>query len=172
MEVVRKSSPEGMQSSKTRLVSFNDWRESQECVFAPSEAMVGRQEDLRLVPRCSVHLDGIRIAAAALMPPVQALHCQSRMVLGLLRALAKDGITVYLSICIYIYIYGPVFRVATPPPPPHMVWVPQEPPPPPRPPGSCHLRSHPHPDPLNSHPDIPVPPPPGQANPQPTINQP
>ena len=50
----------------------------------------------------------------------------------------------------YIYIYGPVFRVATPPPPPHMVWVPQAPPPP----------------------DTPAPPPPGQANPRPTINQP
>ena len=91
------------------------------------------------------------------------------------------GCPVYLGFHVlkifFHYIYGPVFRVATPPPPPHMVWVPQNPvprPPGPRPraPGSCHLRSHPHPDPLNSHPDTPAPPPPGQANPQPTINQP
>ena len=66
-------------------------------------------------------------------------------------------------------IYGPVFRVATPPPPPYGMGPPGPPPGPrPRAPGSCHLRSHP----LNSHPDTPAPPPPGQANPQPTINQP
>ena len=85
-------------------------------------------------------------------------------------------IIIYVYIYIYTYIWSrvPCCYPPPPPPPPHMVWVPQAPPPGPRPraPGSCHLRSHPHPDPLNSHPDTPAPPPPGQANPQPTINQP
>ena len=50
----------------------------------------------------------------------------------------------------YIYIWSRV-PCCYPPPPPYGMG------PPGPPPGSCHLRSHPHPDPLNSHPDTPTP---------------
>ena len=80
----------------------------------------------------------------------------------------------HTSICRYnMYIWSRV-PCCYPLPPPIWYGSSRTPPPParPEPPaGSCHRRSHPHPDPLNS-PDTPAPPPPGQANPQPTISQP
>ena len=60
------------------------------------------------------------------------------------------------------------------PPPPRWYGSPRPPPNPrPRAPGSWHLRSHPHPDPLNSHPGTPTPRTSQPAtNPKPTLNTP
>ena len=80
-------------------------------------------------------------------------------------------IYIYVYKYIYIYIWSRVPCCYPPPPPPYGM-VPQEPPPPQARPGSWHLRSHPHPDPLNSHPETPAPPLQPATNHKPTLNYP
>ena len=74
----------------------------------------------------------------------------------------------------YINIWSRV-PCCFPPPPPDGMGPPGPPPAPardPEPPDPGTYGPTPTPTHLNSHPDTPAPPPPGQANPQPTINQP